>query len=173
MNTHAEYQQVMRSLTGKIRGLAAAHHLLSSNEWADLSLEELVRQVTSSSLRSLPTGKNILFEVVSSRPVYIPSSAANNVALVVNELVTNAIKYAWPERASGRLTVRIEQKNNPITIHFADDGIGYPPTVLNLKQHNLGWELMQTIIKRGLNGEINLRNERGAVAIIEFPAQQN
>ena len=173
VNTHAEYQQVMRSLTGKIRGLAAAHHLLSSNEWADLSLEELVRQVTSSSLRSLPTGKNILFEVVSSRPVYIPSSAANNVALVVNELVTNAIKYAWPERASGRLTVRIEQKNNTITIHFADDGIGYPPTVLNLKQHNLGWELMQTIIKRGLNGEINLRNERGAVAIIEFPAQQN
>lgn len=173
VSTHAEYQQVMKSLTGKIRGLAAAHHLLSSNEWADLSLEELVRQVTSSALRSLPTGKNILFEVISPSPVYIPSSAANNVALVINELVTNAIKYAWPERTSGRLTVRIEQQDTTITIHFADDGVGYPPAVLNLKRHNLGWELMQTIIKRGLNGKINLHNEPGAVAIIQFPAQQS
>lgn len=173
VNTHAEYQQVMKSLTSKIRGLATAHHLLSSNEWADLSLAELIRQVTSSVLRSLPVGKNVSFEVVSPAPVYIPSSAANNLALVINELVTNAIKYAWPERSSGRLIVHVEQQDATITIQFADDGIGYPHTVLNLKQHNLGWELMQTIIKRGLNGEISLRNEQGAVAIIRFPAQQN
>lgn len=133
-------------------------------------MSELAKQVIDSALRVLPLDK-VVFAEVSPSPVRVTPKDANNLALVVNELTTNSVKYAWPGRQSGRIAVRVDQddKEGMITFEFRDDGAGYPKEVLRLERHGIGWKLIQTIVGLGLGGEVNLHNDGGAVTTIRFP----
>jgi len=168
------YQPIMKDLVNRVQGLATVHSMLSVSEWAPLLLTELTAQVIRSSLQTLPRNKHISVEV-SPSPVRVTADQAHHLALVVNELATNTVKHAMRERDTARLTVRIEVENDaaPRTIlfEFRDDGPGYPEQVLQLKRYNVGFELIQNIVRKTLNGELSLHNDHGAVASIRFAAQ--
>jgi two-component sensor histidine kinase len=106
--------------------------------------------------------------------VRVAAKQANNLALVFNELTTNSIKYAWPDRQAGQVMVRFDHQEGPdstgtIVLEFRDDGVGFPDEMLRLEGHHMGWRLIQTIVGRGLGGELCLRNDGGAVTTIRFP----
>jgi two-component sensor histidine kinase len=96
---------------------------------------------------------------------------AHNLTLVINELVTNTIKYALREQDVGHITVRISLEDDTIQFEFRDDGPGYPQEVLSLERCGVGLDLIQNIARRNLRGELSLHNDRGAVATIRFKAE--
>lgn len=169
----ATYQAIMDDLINRIQGVATVHHMLSASEWAPLLLSELVEQVIGSTLKALPPEKHVSAQV-SPSTVQVAPKQANDLALVLNELTTNSIKYAWSEGQTGRIRVSIdceEEADSPdmVVLEFRDDGPGYPDEVLRLEGYNVGWRLIQSIVGRGLRGEISLHNDGGAVTIIRFP----
>jgi two-component sensor histidine kinase len=169
VDNQATYQAIMEDLIRRIQGLATVHHLVSVTNWSALSLSELTEQVINSALQALPPDKYVSVEV-STSPIQIPPQEANNLALLVNELTTNAIKYAWPARQTGRIGVNIDREDDQVLLEFRDDGVGYSDEVLSLELHSIGWELIQAIVVDGLQGEVTLHNDRGAVTTIRFPA---
>ena len=58
-----------------------------------------------------------------------------------------------------------------VRCEFRDDGPGHPENVLRLERHNMRFALIQTIVRVSLRGELSLRNDGGAVAIVQFEAQ--
>ena len=171
----AIYQAVMTDLINRVLGLATVHRMLSAAQWSPLLLSELAEQLITLSLQSLAQDKQVTVQV-SPSPVQVTAKQANNLALVLNELITNSVKYAWPERKNGRITVRVERQekdNAPdvILVEFRDDGPGYPQDVLRLERYHVGWDLIQNLVGHGMRGEVTLRNDAGAVTIIRFPAQ--
>jgi two-component sensor histidine kinase len=165
----ATYQAVMADLINRIQGLATVHQMLSAAEWSPLLLSELAEQVIGSALGALPVDKYVSVEV-SPSPVRVRPKDANNLALVVNELTTNSCKYAWPERQSGRIAIRIGRQGDLVALEYRDDGLGYPEEVLRLERHSVGWKLIQTVVGHSLQGEVSLHNDRGAVTTVRFPA---
>jgi two-component sensor histidine kinase len=101
----------------------------------------------------------------------VTSDQAHNLALVVNELATNTVKYALQERDTGHITVRIALEDDTVLFEFRDDGPGYPEEVLQLERPTVGLDLIQKIVYRGLRGELSLHNDHGAVAVIQFKAK--
>ena len=162
------YQTVMADLIIRVHGLATVHQILSATEWSPPLLSELAEHIIGSALQSLPQGKHVSVEVLPSA-LRVSPKIASNLALVLNELTTNSIKYAWPKRQNGRITVHIEQQKDVVVIEFRNDGEAYPQDVLTLEQHNVGWELIQNIICHGMGGEVTLRNDPGAVTVLRFP----
>jgi two-component sensor histidine kinase len=169
VDNQATYQAIMQDLINRIHGLAAVHRLLSAAGWSPLLLSELTGQVINSALQIIPLDKNVSVDV-SSSTVRVAPKEANNLALAINELVTNSAKYAWPTCQTGHISVHIDQVDDWVIFEFRDDGVGYPEEVLHLKHHNIGLELLQTLIGHGLRGEITLSNDNGAIAAIRFPA---
>ena len=115
-------------------------------------------------------GVQVIVQVFPS-PVRVSPKDANNLALVINELTTNSVEYAWTERSIGRIAVRIDRlkgEKNLITIEYRDDGVGYPEDVLRLERHSIGWELIQSIVGTSLRGEVSLHNDGGAVTTVCF-----
>lgn len=169
----ATYQTAMDDLNRRICGLATVHRLLSSTEWSPIPLSELTTNVINSALQGLLPTKKVVATVTPST-VEVSPGAANNLALIINELATNAIKHAWPNRRMGHLAVSIEEdsQDDMIGLEFRDDGVGFPREVLDMKSHNLGWELLETLINRGLQGDFSLHNEQGAVVTIHFSVSQ-
>ena len=166
----------MDDLIGRVRGLSIVHSMLSASKWAPLPLSDLATKVIYASLKALPRGKRVSVDVTPS-PVRVTSDQAHNLALVINELATNTVKYALRECDSAQITFQISLDDDPIQAvpmvrcEFRDDGPGYPEDALRLERHNVGFDLIQNIVRGSLHGELSLYNDRGAVVVIRFKAQ--
>jgi two-component sensor histidine kinase len=130
-------------------------------------LNDLAAQVIRATLHALPNEKHVSVDVHPS-PIRVTPDQAHNLALVINELTTNTLKHALAERDKARITFQIVSDDDAVRCEFRDDGPGYPQDVLRMERYNLGLELLQTIVRDGLEGELTLRNEQGAVALITF-----
>jgi GAF domain-containing protein/HAMP domain-containing protein len=173
LKDQAVYQAIMQDLINRVQGLATVHSLLSRAHWGPVSLSKLTLQVINSSLRALPSTKRIHVSVAPSEITVLPDQA-NSLALIINELATNSIKYALADRNAGRINVTISETDAQATLVFRDDGPGFPPDVLQTMQprHNVGFHLVQNLVRRSLKGNLSLQNQQngrtGAIVTIDF-----
>jgi PAS domain S-box-containing protein len=161
------YPSAMQDLVNRVQGLATVHSLLSASEWAPVPLGVLAAQIIRSALQMLPRDKRVSVHV-SPSPVHVTPERAHHLALVINELTTNTVKYALVERDTAQITVQIELDANIVRFVFRDDGPGYPDHVLRMKRHNVGFELIRNIVHKDLRGKLAIHNDHGTVAVIEF-----
>ncbi len=167
--SQAVYQPIMQDLISRIHGLAAVHRLLSAVDWSPVLLSELTSKVIDSALQALPLDKQVAVEIFSP-PIRVSPKLANTLALVINELTTNTVKYAWPAHQSGCIVVRIKSEDDDIVLfEFRDNGRGFPEDVLRLERWGVGWELIQTLVHKGLRGQVSFYNDHGAVTVLRFP----
>jgi PAS domain S-box-containing protein len=166
----ATYESTMDDLIGRVRGLATAHTMLSASGWDPLPLNDLVARIIRACLVSLPHDRRVSV-AVSPSPVRVTSDQAHNLALVINELTTNTIKHALGTRNTAHITCQITLDDETVCCEFRDDGPGYSQDVLQPGHHNVGFDLIQKIVRKGLRGELSLHNDRGAVTTIRFKAK--
>ncbi|HEV7367579.1 PAS domain-containing sensor histidine kinase [Arenibaculum sp.] len=115
--------------------------------------------------RSLGCTQKGLSLVVDAEPAELPTDRIVQLALVVNELVTNAAKYSHPEGGPGtiRIRFRIDEAGNQV-LTVADDGIGFPPEFAPSRSGTLGMKLLVALAD-GLDGRIELGNGRPGARI--------
>ncbi len=165
---HQSYLGLLREMVARVTSLATVHRLLSESQWQPLPIEDLCRGVVEAVVRGHKSPERVVVEIASSE-VTIVSDAAHHVALVLNELATNCLKYGLAGRES--LTIRIDSReiHGEVAIRVADDGPGFPASVLAGDQTGgLGLELVQGIVRRTLRGSVQLGNHSGAVVELRF-----
>ena len=147
--------------------------MLSCAQWMPLYLSYLATKIIHLALNTLPTTQHIAVEVKASARMTITPPQATPLALVINELATNTIKYAMDERQQGKITLTIDAQREDdeeyITMVYRDDGPGYPPEVLNATAYHIGLTLLQRLVRISLQGQFSLTNRKGAVTTIRFP----
>ena len=161
------YQVIMNDLVNRVQGLATVHSMLSASEWGPLPLSELTVQIIYSSLQMLPRDRRVSVNVAPS-PVRVTSDQAHDLALVINELATNTAKYGLQGRNEACITVRTELDGETVVLEFRDDGPGYPEEMLQSERSSVGFDLIRNIVRQNLRGDLELYNDRGAVAVIRF-----
>jgi len=161
------YQSLMQDLTNRINGLGIVHNMLSATEWSPLPLDELITRVIHSSLQILPFDKYVTV-TVSPSTIKISSDQAHHLALVINELVTNTIKYTLANREAAAITVTITSQADAVCLRYCDNGPGYPAETLQHRQQNVGLELIDNLMRKSLHGTWNLYNDDGAVTELSF-----
>ena len=82
------------------------------------------------------------------------------IGLVLNELVTNALKYAWPDGRSGALTVNMRQDGEVLKLLVADDGVGDTSTVGDERASGFGLNMVRTFATK-LKAEHTLQHADG------------
>ena len=105
---------------------------------------------------------------VTPAAVLVSPRQANSLALIVNELVTNSVKYALPGQSRPALSIAIALADDTVSLEFRDNGAGYPEDVLALVRHGVGLYLIRRLTEADLRGSMTLRNDGGAVTVIEF-----
>ncbi len=168
------YQSIMQDLISRVQGLATVHELLSASGWTPVSLSELAREVIQSALQGLSMDKHVRVEVAQTAVLVTPNQA-NYLALVLNELTTNVIKYALDGRPEGMVWVKTTLADGRVSLEYRDDGPGYPPDVLveRSPRYNVGFHLLHNMVRRSLDGTLRLANDdgrSGAIATITFKA---
>lgn len=115
----------LQSLRERIEALSTVHSLLyQRDDIRQLSVADLVRDLTNSLVAS--SGRQTIETNLELDDVVVPAEQATPIALIVNELVTNVLKHAFPDDRSGRLDVRVKNNGEGLVVEVADNGVGLP-----------------------------------------------
>jgi two-component sensor histidine kinase len=87
--------------------------------------------------------------------------------LIINELVSNALKYAFPKRSGGEICVELTSDNDQFTLIVRDNGVGFPQDLDFRKTKSLGLTLIIMLVRQ-LKGTIELDNNDGTEFKINF-----
>ncbi len=167
-----EWTQPLLEAVARVQSIATIHDLLSGGDLTSTTIAAIARKVTDeASINVVPPTLALQFHVEPSE-VEIRSRQATIFALLLNEVLTNAIVHGMKGRTSGSIRITALQDGAMTQIQVDDDGIGLPEDFDLSAQDGLGLRIISTLATSDLKGGFNLvrRAEGGTRAIIRFPA---
>ena len=109
-------------------------------------------------LNCLKIHSNIKF-IIEIDDIKLPSKIAINCGLITNELVTNALKYAFTDNKSGIIQIMVKKiKSNTLKLIVRDDGVGLPKGFNFINNKHLGLTLVR-LLSDDLSGELNISGD--------------
>ena len=165
----------LHEAVNRIGSIAAVHDLLSREDIGHTTITAVAREVVDEATATLvPRNLRVTYEVPEHN-VIVSSRQATVLALLINELVANAIGHGMTDRRKGHLSVIAEQPEpNRIVLRVEDDGQG-PPEGFDLEaQAGLGLTIARTLVRADLHGTIAVsRNDAGGTTVtIAFPPER-
>jgi two-component sensor histidine kinase len=163
----ADPARTFRESQDRIRSMALVHEkLYRSGDVARIDFREYVESLTAGLYRSYFPGPGVrIFADVEN--VSLDIDLAVSCGLIINELVSNALKYAFPEGRAGEIHVSLAGDGDSYTLTVSDDGVGLPPGLDFRDTPSLGLQLVNTLVGQ-LEGTIELDSAEGTRFKITF-----
>ena len=167
-----EARQLLYESINRILSMSAIHESLSEGEDQSLNL----REVTKRLLRLLPQSavgpaSDINLVLEHADDVMLPTNKATACALVINELLLNAVEHGFSGKGEGRVGVYIYDRGPAVELQVVDNGRGLPPEFSLDAETSLGLDIIRTLVHDDLKGQFEIlrRSEGGTQAIVCFP----
>jgi len=163
-----EAKRELAALSGRIRSLSLIHdHLYHGENVARIELGEYVGDLCRriSAVFAEPEPRiTLTYEMPE---IVIPIDLAINIGLVVNELVTNCFKHAFPDGRSGTIRIVGGLEGRRLSMSVCDDGVGSGSVARDRPRRSLGTTLVETMVSR-LHGRIEVEGKNGTATHIEL-----
>jgi two-component sensor histidine kinase len=168
---NAEVADQLRESIGRILSIAVVHEFLSHEETSVINIHEVSNRIlTEVRTGVLDHSRPITLQLEGTRSFTLPAQQATSCALIINELVQNAVEHAFVGLPGGSIVVRLQEQGDSLYIEIQDDGRGLPPDFDPLRQGGLGMQIVRSLVREDLKGEFELnRNGRGVSAVVSFP----
>jgi two-component sensor histidine kinase len=102
------------------------------------------------------------------KDVFLDINKAIPCGLIINELLTNSLKHAFPANRKGKITVKMTAKQgNKFSLIMGDDGVGFPADFDFHKMDTLGMQVVTDLVNQ-IGGTIDLDRTKGTTFIINF-----
>ncbi len=172
--------EMFRDSQNRIRSMALIHEkLYRSQDLAQIDFAEYIRELTSFLFRSYSASTRGVTLKVHVDDTQLDIDSAVPCGLILNELISNALKHAFPLVAPGADTlardkpyeIRVEVKagdSGQLTMSVGDNGIGFPEGLDFRQSTSLGLQLVNTLVNQ-LNGTLELHRNDGTQFRIMFP----
>ena len=162
--------EVLNESINRVMAVAAVHDLLSREDLDTISMRKIADSILAATKQSftLP-GKRIDMRV-EGPDLPLSSHKANSVALVLNELVQNAVEHGFHTASEGSIRVRLLEEPDRWRLEVRNDGDPLPEGFDPRQQRNLGLQIVEALAHGDLNGDFRLTSENGeTVALVSFP----
>lgn len=161
--------QVFRDSQSRVKAMALVHErLYQSADLARIDFSGYVQDVTNHLLRSYQTGPHGIRLRLDVDPVALNIDTAVPCALIINELVSNSLKYAFPNGRKGEIRIRLAQVDREhLNLLISDNGVGFPEAVSFETTESLGLQLVRSLVEQ-ISGTVQYRNGSGTEFDITF-----
>jgi two-component sensor histidine kinase/PAS domain-containing protein len=159
----------LQNSIARVRTMASIHtQLYQSQDLTRVDFGLFLRDLIGNISQSYGKAESPVSIHVDADEVRLGIDASIPCGLILNELVANALKHAFPEGKEGKINIRMRSEDNRVTLTVQDNGIGFPESleVTNLK--SLGLELVNLLVGQ-INGKMDMQVDGGTIWTITFP----
>ncbi len=164
-----KYQNPMMNMQNRILAMSLVHEKLYVSEFQEaVYVNDYFQDLGESIKDSLLSNKSFITVKNEGEDFLISLEKAIPLGLIVNELMTNSIKYAAEEGSEVHIELHMRKIEDEIQITLKDDGKGFPENFdPEAYSESIGLELVHVLIDQ-LDGQINFKNDGGACVEIKF-----
>lgn len=160
----------LRESQSRIQSIAMVHEkLYQSESFTNIPLGAYIDELFQYICDTFDMGKRNVRIRKDIEDITLDVSKAIPSGLILNELITNAYKHAFPEAKEPVITVSLKKSGDEIMLQVKDNGIGLPPDFEIDEATTLGTTLIRTLVQQ-LSGKLELYSNGGACFSITFPA---
>jgi len=156
-------------IQGRIRSMALIHQkLYESESLAKIDFAAYIHDLVPSLIHAYAACPDQIKPVIEAQQVYLNLDRAIPCGLLLNELITNAVKHAFPSEVYGTVQVKLQNLSSKLILVVAHDGTP-PPAKLNLTTNqSLGLRIVQALVNQ-IQGQITITQANWTQFQIEFP----
>jgi PAS domain S-box-containing protein len=152
----------------RVKSMAIAHEkLYMSGEMGKIDIREYIKDITTSLFQSYELYSNSAKLSLDVDKVLLDFDMAIPCGLIINEIVTNSLKYAFQDVSNGRIFIEFHMVNNNCKLVVGDNGKGLPEDLDIQKTETLGLKLITTLVNQ-IDGIIDLNRIGGTMFTITF-----
>lgn len=161
--------EILQDCRNQVFSMASIHELLySSRDLGNISVHEYVGNLINHFKQEYQgSSKNITYVLDVDPSIILDIERCIPCGLILNELITNAVKYAFDPGEDGDIVVRFTHVNKTYQMQVSDNGKGMPPDYKPGTRNSLGTELV-TRLTHQLKGEMRVTGGKGTTITITF-----
>jgi two-component sensor histidine kinase len=157
----------LKAMANRIQSMATVHEILyQGDEVSHIDFLDYTQRICRHLSALLPQGQYPEFDI-QMEPVSFNLETSIPLGIMLNELLTNSIKYARIPGKPLRILISLQQQGKGYDFHFRDNGPGLPEATLHDQSSGLGTYLIRSMTRQ-LKGKLECSNEQGAVYRIYF-----
>ncbi len=149
VNDDEQLRDIFEECQNRIASIAEVHdQLYKTRNFSEVELEKYLENLMDRILENTRNSHDLEFEL-SVDATTMKLSKAVHFGLLINELVTNSIKHAFPHNSQGRIFLNIEEIEEELNITYADNGVGLDSmNTNNNHQEGIGMKLITTLLNQ-------------------------
>ena len=170
----AEAKAALVEAVNRVQSVAVIHEFLSAQDSRAINIREAAQRIVQQMQAGLlEPGRQISF-TVTGPSIFMPARQATSCALVINELLQNALEHGFDLRESdntahGTISLTFEDHGDEVGLIVHDDGHALPPDFSLERIDSLGLRIVQMLVTQDLKGQIDMQSGHGVSAIVRFP----
>jgi two-component sensor histidine kinase len=164
-----ETADLLKECQNRIKTMAYIHEsLYQTKDFLHINFSEYIINLVKNLFYSYDANQQKIKTIFDVDTIFLNLDTSIPCGLIVNELVSNALKYAFTDGSGGCVTIKIKKtKDNTIEMVIADNGIGIPESVDYKNTETLGLQLV-SILSEQINGKVTLSRTKGTTFKINF-----
>jgi two-component sensor histidine kinase len=173
LNTQSDYLRdptalaALRESQNRVHAMALIHQkLYQSTNLAGVNMADYIREITSHLQASFDNQQAIRTQL-SVLPIELDAALATPIGLIINEALTNAFKYAFPQQPGSISIVLIEPTAQHFQLTISDNGIGFPPDFDTEAGQTMGLTIMHGLSSQ-IDGTLRIFQDGGVRVSLEF-----
>lgn len=161
---------LLKESQNRIKTMAYIHESLYQNKsFTSVNFSDYVRTLVNNIVQSYSYSADKIQLDLNIEPIMLSLDSSIPAGLIINELITNAIKHAFPNGQSGQITFNLRCQNNFVLLELKDNGVGFAEGVDFENSHSLGLQLVNTLTEQ-IEGQIKFKSGKniGTEVIVTF-----
>jgi PAS domain S-box-containing protein len=164
---------LMRESQNRVRSMALIHQTLyESKDFARVDFGNFLDALVPTLVSSYGVSAERCALAIDAQEVLLPINAAIPSGLIVNELIANALKHAFPDSRVGNISINLTQDpGERVLLTVTDDGVGIPEDLDIANATTLGLQLVTLLVDQ-LGGELDIHRANPTRFSVRFPLQR-
>ncbi len=160
---------MLNELNNRIRSMALIHeNIYNNNNLDDIDFERYISTLVNELLTVYNIKREKITVHINIEKINIDIDISILLGLIINELVVNVLKHAFPDKKTGEILINAERTDTSIHVRIHDNGIGLPDDFNLEKIESLGLQLVKNLVKQ-LNGIISIHTNNKTEFHITIP----
>jgi PAS domain S-box-containing protein len=162
--------EILRESRNRVNSMAIIHQVLyGARDFRRVDFASVLKTLVPHLTASYGLDDRRIRVTIEASPVYLPLNLAIPSGLIVNELISNALKHAFPEARSGRIDVALaETESGTITVSVTDTGVGIPEDRELEASPSLGLKLVHLLAAQ-IGGTVTVKRREPTTFKLTFP----